>query len=482
MAEMNPIVQVMMQLIEQKQRDEQLKNQEDRDKAEAQFRMEQLGLAQQQHKAELTLRQAESAREVSKIREEIASRRRSEFGKEGTRRVAGFESIPQTVPTYQQSNLPGTRSAPPINEAILQRYPALSQFVPYDINQQDTAQPQPTFKPFDTQISESEFGPIFTEGVVPYDELRSRAQAELWDKAKFDALSKGLETRVTEAAKRPNIERQIEGRTEVANIAASQRETTANLDRTSRENIARWTNATRESVARRNLTNSKNIDSDAITTRAMSNALGETELPAGNQGTLVLDTQKKLGYKSVGKLKFDKIKTTLSFLDTINRVQEEVVPLLADTQPTAVLKGAVVKLGYPSELKNKVEPYKLELQQKARQGGVVGNMSDRDAQASMDKVMNPTTTKQQGLDRLRISREVISKDLTNNLLVGLPDKQVIELLTQPGLNFDISSIYAIDSKGKFLKDSGQYVPKYVQREDGAWGVYNPTTNKYRRIE
>lgn len=482
MPEMNPIVAVALQLLQQKQQEDELVQRKSEAEADTRFRIEQLKQASDQFRLQHDLALARAKMEESKIREEIGSRRFKEFGEEGTRRVEGIETIPQSVPKYQQGVLPRGRELGGIQEALLQKFPALAQMVPYDINQQDTTQPGTSFQPFDTQISESEFGPIFTKGAIPRNELVQRNRAEAWDKAQFDALAKELETRVTEAAKRPNIEAQIAGREKVATINAEQREATAKANRESQERIAGSRNATTIAAARLRAKGAKIQSDEDLNPIVESVYLGETKVPPGNNGIAVTRSVKELGGSVPNKANVDKVPYTRSLLSVADRIEKEIIPLLADTQVAAKGKGVLSKV-WNTELANKFAQIELDATTQAREAGEKGNFSNTDIGRALHALGDPGIPKDQGMDRLNTLLNKIYSKLENEYLGGLKDPQKIAILKR--FDFDPSSIPAVNDVGRIIK-TAQYpkgIPKYVWGEKSqTWGVFDPKLGTYRKVE
>jgi len=471
MPEINPIIQTLLQLIQAKQEDERLKTQKEDAQAQRQFQMENLKAAIEQNKAEREHQKTLENLQITELREAIANKFREQVAG-NLRKVQGIETIPQSIPTYQPSNIikpQGPRSITLPNGQVIQvEMPRM------DVPPEAMAQPPSEFKPFSTQIINGPLGPQPVEDVVNFPEFSQGQNELLKQRISLDVSKAGLISQVQEAAKRPNIEAQIIGRENVANIGAEQREATAAANRESAERIAGIRSAATLEAAKMRAKSAKVSDSSALEDMASSVALGELKLPAGNNGIAVNHILKAQGYKVFEPAKFAKIGGVQELISLADRVEKQIVPLLAKSGLGAMVKNAQVMAGIPTDLRNKINTIRLDALTAAKSKGLVGSLSDRDMQAALDKLADPNTTQKQGLDRVRILRNTIMQDLTNNIFNGIPDRQVIDILTQTNVGIDPSVISVKTPKG--------ILPKYFLEDDGIWHVYNPVKNQYDEVQ
>lgn len=475
MPEMNPIVAIALQLLQQKQQEEELAQRATESENRLKLDQEQF----QQSKAQMGLmekyRQAQMALDQFKVEDDIKSRYRQEVAA-GTRNPQGIRGTPK----YQTGNLPTSRDSSGINEEILKRFPVLAQPADYDIQGEDIQAP---ISPATKQILEGPFGLIEVDDLVSYPESQQRKETE----ARRGIDIEALKTLITEQAKRPNIELQVKGREDVARIGAEQRKETAAANREVQERIAGSRNATTLEAARLRAKGAKiNSDSD-LQPVVDSVYLGETKLPAGNNGVAITGSIKGLGGAVPNKVNIDKVPYTTAMLSIGDRIKNDIIPKLAADEISAKVKGGIAKV-WPTDLANEFAKIELDATTMAREAGEKGNFSNTDIGRALHALSDPGITQVQALNRLKTLQDKIYNKLNNEYLAGLGDKQRIAIL-EKRFNLDPSTIPAVNSVGRIIrtKEYPEGAPKYMKDDQGNWAVLNSSKSSgenlvYTRIK
>jgi len=479
MPEMNPIVAVALQLLQQKQQEEELAQR----KAESDERLKLDQEQFQQSKAQMGLmekyRQAQMALDQFKVEDEIKSRYRQEVAA-GTRNPQGVRGVPK----YQTGNLPTSRDSSGIREELLKRFPVLAQPIEYDITGEDIQAP---ISPATKQILEGPFGLIEVDDLVSYPESQQRKENEMRRGINLDAL-KALATesaKVQARAPEKAADREAQAALRIQQDAAAQDRLTQQLE--SQERIAGSRNAATITAAAIRAKGAKVADDSSLQPMIESVYLGRLNYLPGNNGRAVTGGIKQLGGSVPNLVNVNKVPNTTAMLSIADRIKTEIIPLLATNEASAKLKGTVSKV-WPTDLANKFAQIELDATTQAREAGEKGNFSNTDIGRALHALSDPGITQLQALDRLNTLNNKIYSKLQNEYLAGLGDKQRIDIL-QKRFQIDPSSIPAVSTTGRILKTK-EYpngAPKYLQDEQGNWAVLNTSKSSgenlvYTRIK
>lgn len=478
MPELNPIVSTLLQLIDAKQQDAALAQRKNEADDQMAFNHEQLANTLEERRLERKRQEAEDAIQHAKLKIDFTRQAKADV-QTGLTPLQGREGVQPSVPDWQSQMGQG-------QNRTIQLPNGQSIEVPMPTMDTSVSQPARSFLPYQDQIVDTPLGPqgIPSNQFVSYDEAQQRKFTQAQRDMGLDVLKAGLTSQVQEQAKGPNLRATNQARIDAAQVTATGAGERNQVTITANKEIQGMRDATAFAVARIRAAsaNTKLASNPIYEDTATKTALGQAKMPAGNAGMIVNSIHKKLGYVSFDPTRLDKVAGMQQLSNVLDRLGTEFIPLLADTKIGGLIENAKVNVGFPSDLSNKSAQMKLESVSIAKSKGLVGNPSDKDTGIAINTFADPKTTKVQGLDKIRVARQTISNELSTNALRGVNDKQAIDILTQPGMNNAIYLIYAKDSKGKFVTDENGYVPKYTQKEDGTWGVFNPVTNKYKRIE
>ena len=451
--EINPIVQALSELLENKRQKEALAQRQTEAEAERQFKEDQLKQASEQFKANLAFDQARSNRELLKMRQEIADSARAQIAG-GMRKVQGEFTLPERATQLFRSNLvPGP--------------------VPYDVEEDETEYPEMGFQPASTQMVESEFGPVAVKDVVSFPEFQEQKFKALKEQMGIDVLKASLVAKEQEKARRPNIEAQIEGRENVANINADQRESTAEANRISSENIAKWRNAAMIEAAKirqqgssaTNQASSEDLaDSSYLATTGKVDLVGSSNAVLKQRGLIRQMGRIPFGTKEKANLDLDR--TARSILDDVNAISQK----LSSTGRGVLLKG-LESLIPGTDLYNSIKNLQGRAARTAEIYGERGRKSEGDIMRAIGVMLSAWITKKQAQTNLGKLQRDFDNNLLNVTLRGMPDEQRIENLLLSDFNPELISVQV-----------GNQLLKKYKKIDATWHVYSTQDKGYVEIK
>lgn len=463
---MNPIVAVALQLLQQKQQEEELSQRKQEAVERLKLDEEQLKQVSERFKIENATRQKQFELDKFKVEDALRSKYREDIAS-GARKPQG---LPSSSATYQPGNLPVQKDTSNLPPELVSRFPVLAQPVEYDLQQQDI-QPGP-ISPYAVQQLQGPFGQLSVEDVVTYPEMREQKLNEAQQALSIKGLESLITTKAQEEAKRPNIEAQIAGRENVAQIAADQRAATAATNRESAERIAGSRNAVTLEAARIRSTGNKVSGSDEMLSNiADSVILGETKLPAGNNGIAIHNSIKSMGYVIPDQALVKKVPYAGTMLNIAKRIEDDIIPKLA-TNPTGAKWTGIITNIWPTDLAALIKTMGIDATTAAREAGEKGNFSNTDIGRAFDALTSPGITQEQAKKRLLDLRDKVYDKLIRENLGGLPEKQKLLLLQK----------YELDPTSIQIKVNGNRLKKYKRDTEGNFYVYSSKTNDYEEVQ
>lgn len=450
--EINPIIQALSDLLEDRRQKEALAQRKVEAESEHKHQSDVLKQAGDHFRSSLALQQAQAEQEVLKIRQEIEDRTRAQIAG-GLRKVQGDYTLPQKTAQYFMSNLP---PGP----------------VPYDLTEEDIAQPRPQFKPSPTQYIESQFGTLPVKDVVTFPELQEEKFKNLRQQMGLDVLKSGLTAEAQEKARRPNIMAQIAGRETVAKDTSASRENIAAAKRISDENIARWRNAAlieaaklrKAGISATNQASESDLtDSSYMATIGQADLTGNSNAVIKQRGLIRQQGRIPFGTKQRGNLDLDK--SARSILDDANAISTQL-----STSGGGTLVTGLKSLMPGTDIYNSLKNLQGRAARVAEIYGERGRKSEGDIMRALGVMLSAWITKKQAQGNLTKLQRDFDNNLLNISLRGMPDEQRVENLLLS--DFNPESIT--------LQTGNQIIKRYKQ-VGGIWHVYSPQDKGYVEV-
>lgn len=499
MAEMNPIVQTLLQLIQLKQQDEALAERKAQQEAENQFRMEQLSQAEQDRNLQRKHQDILEQIEFGKLRQATEEKFREQVAG-GLRKVQGYEEfVPgrlgrtEEIPLDTQGStilqFPNRRSVIAGREPNTRtvRLPnGHSIVVPmakYDISQSGE-ESTTRFTPFTDQIIAGPSGKQVVEDVVSFPEAQEMKLKGLRDIIGLDVLKAGLITGAQETARQPGREYQAEQALSLREYQAERSTQLQQLrDKAAMERIEKQTAAQVTAAGLR----SRNLDIAAQTAQQDIQGL-EQDAKYGviKLGNTLVHNQVRNGLRKQNLIPFDP-KDAEGMQDAKNL--EEVIstlkvikPLLGTNMFGAWL--ASLKALPPGDpLKRYIDILTSRAPLLSNVFGIKGTQSDRDIANLLRGVATSTSTQADIDDKIRALESLLRINVLDTRLRGMSNKQKLDELLHFDFNPNVYNRPLIDAKGNALIDKeGNPITIFKQTSEGKWTAFDLKSRTWEDID
>jgi hypothetical protein len=444
MAEMNASVRVMLQLLEAKQQEAQLEQR----KVEADTQHKQF---QEQLKATIEERKAD--RDRQNLLDKIASTKlkmdaAQEFKNRvmaGTERMQGQLGPDQSIPTSQSGPIQSAEIPSPQGR---QSIPFQEQIVPTPVG--------------DVNIP--------SDSIISYDESLQRKLTEMFMQSQGKAREAGLVTQAQEQARQP-------GRIALETLKGGSAKDLADYRAKQALDLAEINNAAAERRAIIAANSRRQGSNTALTAQQQDIDAYENDARYGviklGSTNPQMKARTQLRSKELVPLDPDAAKGIVdvkNLEETINLLKQ-IQPLLSEG-PTGSVTNWVKTQVPGNKLYDLAGAITAKTPLMSNIFGVKGAQSDRDITNLLQGIFSPSTTGSKLKNNISKLEEQARISVLDVQMKGMSNYQKLDTLLHFGLD-PVKYNRPINKAGD---------PLFKQAEDGTWGYYNPSTNKYRRIE
>jgi hypothetical protein len=473
MAEMNPIVQTMLQILQARQQDEELERRKQEDTARNQFAMEELKRAQDLQKYTQKRDDINFQLEKFKLEEGLRQQVREDIAS-GLRKPQGVQ---ENTPRYQISNLPTSRERPPISEALLQRFPALAQPVDYDLQEEDIA--QPPIVPNLSQLIQGPFGPVEVPDVVSYPERQAQKLAEGQQALGLGVLKAGATKRAEALAVQPTelekiAKKAIEDRQLEEYKAENARALQELKDKAALERTQVTASSRRASVG-----TTAQVAQEDIEGLAQDAKFGGVKLGSTNQHLKARSYLRNNGDIALEPADASGMQDGKNLQEVITAL-EQVQPKLGTNMFSAVMTAAKA-LRPDDPVRRAMNIITSRAPLLANVFGVKGTQSDRDIANILKGVGNSLSTQKDIAANIAALKSQLQVNVLDVRLRGMSNAQKGEELLHFGYNLNDFNRPITDTTGKPIIINGK--PELTFKLHGdRWTAYDPKSKNWEYIQ
>lgn len=467
MAEMNPIIQTLIQLIQAKQNDEQLAQRKAEADAKNQFEMEQLARQGVLDRATIAHQLATQKLAEAQTKSDFEWKNYRPAAAEGLVELQGEDRLPAGVATYLRGSLvPGA--------------------VPYDLstkepfaNRELTEGPEGSFIPYSDQIAMGPLGPQLIQGVVPREKVRKQRLEDFNLQMGLDILKAGLTESAKVKAREPEVKAKADTQKEIEAYKAARAAQLEEIKAAHQMRLQEKRSATTLQAANIRKSGTQNVDNEYVDSLYEDAKFGRADLIGSTNPVQRAKIKLRQNDEiALSKKSADNI-ADINNLYEIVRLAEEIEPLLGEGI-TGSLGNAIksAKPGTPLYEKGGALMAKTPLLSNVF--GVKGTQSDRDIANLLKGLWGAFTTGNKLRENIKAlkSQAKVSFDIQTK---GMSNFQKLETLKYFGFNPEnFNEVVTLD--GKVLKDKNGTPHTRFRIKDNEWSAFNPKTRNWEVVD